>query len=87
MVGILVISHGNLAEALISSAEFIVGNLDRIRGVPVWPKDQEKEVKDRIQKKLTEVDDGEGIVILTDVLVAPLLTSASPVLKMKRLKL
>jgi len=68
MVGILVISHGNLAEALISSAEFIVGNLDRIRGVPVWPKDQEKEVKDRIQKKLAEVDDGEGIVVLTDVL-------------------
>jgi PTS system mannose-specific IIA component len=68
MVGILVISHGNLAEALISSAEFIVGNLDRIRGVAVWPRDQEKEIKARIRKKLTEVDDGEGIVVLTDVL-------------------
>ena len=68
MVGILVVSHGRLAEALISSVEFLVGNLHRIRGVSIWPKDQEKEVKDRIQKKMAEVNDGEGVVILTDIL-------------------
>jgi len=68
MVGILVVSHGRLAEALISSVEFLVGNLHRIRGVSIGPKDQEKEVKDRIQKKMAEVNDGEGVVILTDIL-------------------
>jgi len=68
MVGILVISHGRLAEALISSVEFLVGNLHRIKGVSIWPKDQEKEVKDRIKKKMAEVNDGEGVVILTDIL-------------------
>ena len=68
MVGILVVSHGRLADALISSVEFLVGNLHRIRGVSIWPKDQEKEVKDRIQKKMAEVNDGEGVVILTDIL-------------------
>src|SRR3990170_1080500 len=61
MVGILVISHGRLAEALISSVEFLVGNLHRIKGVSIWPKDQEKEVKDRIKKKMAEVNDGEGV--------------------------
>jgi mannose PTS system EIIA component len=68
MVGILVISHGRLAEALISSVESFVGKLRRIRGIAIWPKDQEKEVKDRIQKNMAEVNDGEGVVILTDIL-------------------
>ena len=68
MVGILIVSHGRLAEALISSVQFLVGNLQKIRGVSIWPKDKGKEVRDRIQKEIKEVDDGEGVVILTDVL-------------------
>ena len=68
MVGILIVSHGRLAEALISSVQFLVGSLQKIKGVSIWPKDKEKEVKDRIQKEIEEVDDGDGVVILTDVL-------------------
>jgi len=68
MVGILVVSHGRLAEALISSVQFLVGNLQKIRGISIWPKDKGKEVRDRIQKEIEEVDDGDGVVILTDVL-------------------
>lgn len=68
MVGILIVSHGRLAEALISSVQFLVGNLQKTRGVSVWPKDKGREVKERIQKEIEEVDDGDGVVILTDVL-------------------
>jgi PTS system mannose-specific IIA component len=68
MVGILIVSHGRLAEALITSVQFLVGSLQKIRGVSIWPKDKEKEVKDRIQREIKEVDDGDGVVILTDVL-------------------
>ena len=68
MVGILIVSHGRLAEALISSVQFLVGNLQKIRGVSIWPKDKGKEVRDRIQKEIEEVDDGDGVVILTDIL-------------------
>jgi PTS system mannose-specific IIA component len=68
MVGILIVSHGRLAEALISSVQFLVGNLQKIRGISIWPKNKGKEVRDRIQKEIEEVDDGDGVVILTDVL-------------------
>jgi PTS system mannose-specific IIA component len=68
MVGVLVVSHGRFAETLISSVQSIVGNLQRIKGVSIWPKDREKEIKDRIQKNMAEVDDGDGVVILTDVM-------------------
>lgn len=68
MVGILIISHGRLAEALISSVQSLAGNLQRIKGVSIWPKDREKEIKDRIEKNIAEVDEGDGVVILTDVM-------------------
>jgi len=68
MVGILIVSHGRLAEALISSVQFLVGNLQKIRGVSIWPNDKGKEVRDRIQKEIEAVDDGDGVVILTDIL-------------------
>jgi PTS system mannose-specific IIA component len=68
MVGILVVSHGKLAEALISSVQFLVGNLERVKGISIWPRDGKEEVKDRIQKGVGEVDDGNGVVILTDLL-------------------
>jgi len=68
MVGVLIVSHGGYAEALISSLQFLVGPQKRIKGVPIWPKDREKEIKDRIRQEIAEVNDGDGVVILTDVM-------------------
>src|SRR4030042_1200879 len=68
MVGILVVSHGGLADALIASVQSLVGNFQRTRGVSFWPKEKEEEIKDRVRKEIAEVDDGDGIVILTDIL-------------------
>jgi mannose PTS system EIIA component len=68
MVGVLVISHGGFAEALISLLQFLVGQQQGIRGISIWPKDREKEIKDRIRQEIAEVNDGDGVVILTDVL-------------------
>jgi len=68
MVGILIVSHGRLADALISSVQSLVGNLEKIKGIPIRLKDRQEEVKDRIQKEMGEVDDRNGVVILTDIL-------------------
>ena len=68
MVGVLIVSHGGLAEALISSLQFLVGKQQKIRGVSIGPKDREKEIKDRIRQEIVKVNDGDGVVILTDVL-------------------
>ncbi len=68
MVGILILSHGRLAEGLISSVQSIIGDLEQVKGVSIWPKDSGEEVKDRIQKSMIEVNDRSGVVILTDIL-------------------
>jgi PTS system mannose-specific IIA component len=68
MIGILIVSHGGLADALISSVQSLVGRLPRVRGVSIWPKDRDKEIRNRIEHKMAEVDDGDGVIILTDIL-------------------
>ena len=67
MIGILIVSHGGFAEALISSLQFLVGKQPNIKGISIWPGDREKELKDRIRKEMTKINDGDGVVILTDV--------------------
>jgi PTS system mannose-specific IIA component len=37
-------------------------------GVSIWPTERKEEVKERIKRKVAEVDDGDGVVILTDIL-------------------
>ena len=68
MIGILIVSHGNLAEALISSAEILIGSLPKVRGVSIWPQDKKEEIQERIEREIAEVDSGEGVIILTDLL-------------------
>jgi PTS system mannose-specific IIA component len=68
MVGVLIVSHGPLAEALIASVQSLVGGMEGISGISVWPKDSPREIRDQIQKKVREVDDGDGVLILTDIL-------------------
>jgi len=68
MVGILVVSHGRLAEALISSVQFLVGSLKKVKGISIRPRDRKEEVRDRIKKGINELDEGDGVVVLTDIL-------------------
>jgi len=68
MVGVLVISHGPLAKAMISSAEILVGKLPRVKGISIWPKENPRGVEERIRSRMREVQDGDGVMILTDLL-------------------
>ncbi len=68
MVGVLVISHGPLAKALIRSVRSLTGRVERIRGISVWPKDCPKRLRSQIRKTIREVDEGDGVLVLTDLL-------------------
>ncbi len=86
MIGILVISHGRLAEAIISSVQFLVGHLEKVKGISIWPKDRKEEIRDRIQKGIQEVDEGEGVIILTDLLGGTPTTLSLSVLENKNIE-
>jgi mannose PTS system EIIA component len=67
MIGVLVISHGIIAETLISEAQSLTGKLQGVQGVSVQPTESPRVIRKRIREKMAEVDEGDGIMILTDI--------------------
>jgi PTS system mannose-specific IIA component len=68
MIGIVVVTHSGLGEALIEAAEFIMeGQLDAAVAVSVDLKQSAEEMRKKINKGIKEVDKGRGVLILTDM--------------------
>lgn len=65
MVGVVIATHGKLAEELIRTAEGVVGALAQVRGVGIDGRDPE--VRDRIRSTIRELNAGEGVLLLTDL--------------------
>lgn len=67
VIGSVLVTHGALGEELVSVAEKIVGNLPHITAVSVgWHNDVE-DAKARIEESIKKVDQGKGVIILTDM--------------------
>ena len=67
MVGALVVTHGYLGRELTIAAEMIVGDFSRIQAVSIGWHDDVNDVRKDIEKRISEVDTGAGILILTDM--------------------
>jgi len=67
MVGALVVTHGNLGRELVSAAEMIVGDISRIQAVSIGWHDDVNDARKDIEKRIGEVDTGDGVLILTDM--------------------
>lgn len=66
MVGIVVVSHGNMAEGMIDAARMIVGQMEGVTTVSLKESDAVEDLMGRIEIAVNEVDQGEGILILVD---------------------
>ena len=68
MIGIIVVAHGPLAKALLATAEFIIGSrLDAARALEVTPGGSPDELNSALTTALSEVDDGDGVLVLVDM--------------------
>jgi PTS system mannose-specific IIA component len=67
MVGVVVATHGKLAEELVRTAEGIVGKLDRCRAMTIAPSAPIEELNSAIRKAAAEVDGGDGVIVLVDM--------------------
>ncbi len=67
MVGVVVATHGLLADELIRTAEAIVGKLEQMRTVSVGPTSSMEETRERFKEAIREVDGGDGVLVLTDM--------------------
>jgi len=67
MIGTLVITHGTLADELIRAAVMIKGEQKGILAVSVDAKKGLNEIKKEIMSAMKKVDQGKGVLILTDL--------------------
>lgn len=67
MFGIVIVSHGKLAETFIQVTEHIVGRQQQIQAVGIEPSDDVEQARERIIKAIKEVESGQGVIVLTDM--------------------
>jgi PTS system mannose-specific IIA component len=68
MVGVVVVTHCQLGKELISAAELVVGEeLKQFQSVSIDPKEGSEEIREKIIAAIRKVDEGKGVLILTDM--------------------
>ena len=67
MVGILVITHRQLAQEFVATAELIVGKMENCIGLSLDPELPVDDLRQQITKAMDEVNDGDGVIVLTDM--------------------
>ena len=67
MIGMVLVTHGRLAAEFVSALEHVVGPQDRVRAVCIGPDDDMEQRRHDILVNVSDVDDGAGVVVLTDM--------------------
>lgn len=67
MIGLVLVTHGRLAEEFKSALEHVVGPQEAVAAVSIGPEDDMEARRNDIIKAVETVDDGAGVVILTDM--------------------
>jgi PTS system mannose-specific IIA component len=67
MVGVVLVTHPHLGEEFIRSAEMICGKMPRVLTVSIDTRKEVEELRRGIAEAIKKVDDGDGVLILTDM--------------------
>ena len=68
MIGVVVVTHGQLATELLNAAETIVGELPRFAAVSIGWHEDTQDAREEIAQALSRVQQpGHGVLILTDM--------------------
>lgn len=68
MIGIVLATHGLLGQALIGAMEMIVGPQPLVAALSLQIADRLEDATSRLQQTLDGVDEGDGVLVLTDML-------------------
>ena len=66
-VGVVVVTHGQLATELLNAAEMIVGDLPRFTAVSIGWHDDVTMARDLIARAIDRVQTDAGVLVLTDM--------------------
>jgi mannose PTS system EIIA component len=68
MIGVLIVTHGEIGTALLSSASQILGGAqEQVLTLSVWRQDDPDDLVLRARELLERLDGGDGVLVLTDI--------------------
>ncbi|UTW55230.1 PTS sugar transporter subunit IIA [Kordiimonas sp. SCSIO 12610] len=67
MIGMVLVTHGKLADEFVAATEHVVGPQDDIRAICIGPDDDMELRRSEIMEAVKAVNSGEGVILLTDM--------------------
>ena len=67
MIGMVLVTHGRLADEFIAATDHVVGPQEAIRAISIGPDDDMEQRRKEIVQAVEDVDTGNGVIILTDM--------------------
>jgi PTS system mannose-specific IIA component len=67
MIGLILVTHGSLADEFVVAMEHVVGPQKQIATVCIGPRDDMEQRRKDIATAIKTVDDGKGVIILSDL--------------------
>ncbi|MFT4027924.1 MAG: PTS sugar transporter subunit IIA [Novosphingobium sp.] len=67
MIGMILVTHGKLAEEFVHAMQHVVGRQEAVATVCIGPNDDMERRRKEIADAVRQVDSGGGVVILTDL--------------------
>ena len=67
MIGLVLVTHGRLAAEFVTAMEHVVGPQTAIEAICIGPDDDMENRRADIARAVKAVDDGSGVILLTDL--------------------
>ncbi|MDG4718899.1 MULTISPECIES: PTS sugar transporter subunit IIA [Thalassospira] len=67
MIGMVLVTHGDLAKEFVSALQHVVGEQENVAAVCIGPDDDMEQRRSDILASVEKVDSGKGVVLLTDM--------------------
>jgi PTS system mannose-specific IIA component len=67
MIGLILVTHGRLADQFVDAMEHVVGPQESIATVCIGPNDDMEQRRGEIADAITTVNQGQGVIMLTDL--------------------
>ncbi len=67
MIGLVLVTHGRLANEFLAALEHVVGPQQQITTISIGPEDDMERRREDILAAAKQMDSGDGVVVLTDM--------------------
>lgn len=67
MIGLVLVTHGRLAEEFVVAMEHVVGKQEQVAAICIGPEDDMESRRADIAAAIGAVDSGEGVIVLSDL--------------------